>query len=78
MTRVSKPRIGRPPLFDKPMEKILWLVVPDALMLAIDQRVKRERTARPGLKISRADVTRELLMLGLKKSAPARRKKKAA
>jgi hypothetical protein len=48
------------------MNKVLFVRAPDDLLDALDEVVEREREARPGRTVSRADVARELLYAALK------------
>jgi len=46
--------------------KVLFVRISDGLELKLDLRVMAERAARPGVKITKADVVREILLQALK------------
>lgn len=47
------------------METMLTVRLPQALLDRIDERVRDELARRPGVRVSRADVVREILHAGL-------------
>ena len=46
----------------KRLDKVLYVRVQRALLVALDKRLKEERRRNPGRIISRADLARELLL----------------
>ena len=58
-------KAGRPPTVEGGLSQVLYVRVAPELLEQIDERAAKERAARKGRVVSRADMIRELLNLAL-------------
>lgn len=70
-SKPEKKKRGAPTKASNGLNEVLFVRVSPDLIRRLDAAVERERTARPGRAVSRADVAREILYNGTKEHEDA-------
>ena len=65
---MTRKKLGAPTKADGGLTTVIYVRASKDLVKALDERLRQERTARPGRGVSRSDLVRDILYQTLRRS----------